>query len=159
MRVCRSACLVAAATIFAVLPSLHAADGFEGWWRLDEKASSGVPPMMRGHDTVVHLTQAGDRFTIEFVFDGQSMNTSDFVLDGQTHPGQLGATNEARWTRRPQVIAIDIHRPAGGAMPGGTEHLVWELEVNGQTIRRTSTRPDSTAAPQVYVYRRTANPR
>lgn len=148
--------LLAAAAVFVVAPSLLAADGFDGWWRLDEKASTGVPPMMRGRDTVVHLTQSGDKFTIEFVFDGQSMNTSDFVLDGKTHPGQLGATNEARWTRRPHVIEIDIHRPAGGPMPGGTEHLVWELEASGQTIRRTSTRPDTASAPQVYVYRRLA---
>jgi hypothetical protein len=152
-------CLLAATVVFGVAPPTHAADGFDGWWRLDEKASTGVPPMMRGRETVVHLTQSGDRFTIEFVFDGQSMNTSDFVLDGHTHPGQLGATNEARWSRRPAVVEIDIHRPAGGPMPGGTEHLVWELEANGQTIRRTSTRPDATSAPQVYVYRRMANPR
>src|SRR5690348_1530834 len=86
---------------------------FNGWWRLDEQASSGVPPMMKGHDTVVHLTQTGDRFTIEFLFDGQSMNTSDFVLDGQSHPGQLGATQDAQWTARFQTIAIDIQRPEG----------------------------------------------
>jgi hypothetical protein len=148
-------CLLTAAIVFIVAPLTHAADSFDGWWRLDEKASTGVPPMMRGHETVVHLTQSGDRFTIEFVFDGQSMNTSDFVLDGQKHTGQLGATNEARWTRRPRVIEIDIHRPAGGQMPAGTEHLVWELQPDGQTIRRTSTRPDSSSPPQIYVYRRT----
>jgi hypothetical protein len=148
-------CLVVAAVAFVVAPPLHAADSFDGWWRLDEKASTGVPPMMRGHETVVHLTQSGDRFTIEFVFDGQQMNTSDFVLDGQSHPGQMGATNAARWARRPRVIEIDIHRPAGGPMAGGAEHLVWELEPDGQTIQRTSTRPDASSPPQVYVYRRT----
>ena len=75
-----------------------AADSFNGWWRLDEKASTGVPPMMRGHETAVHLTQSNNQFTIAFVFDGQAMNTSEFVLDGQTHSGQLGATQQARWT-------------------------------------------------------------
>jgi hypothetical protein len=129
------------------------ADSFDGWWRLDEKASTGVPPMMRDHDTVVHLTQTANRFTIEFVFDGQSMNTSDFVLDGQTHTGQLGATQDARWTRPSHVIEINIHRPASAAMPAGDEHLVWELEPGGQTIRRTSTRADATT-PQIYIYRR-----
>jgi len=134
------------------------ADAFDGWWRLDENASTGVPPMMRGHDTVVRLAQAGDRFTIEFVFDGQTMNTSEFVLDGQPHPGQLGATQDARWTRRPSVIEINVHRPAGSQMPGGTEHLVWELQPDGQTIRRTSTRVDASVPPQVYVYRRMQSP-
>jgi len=149
--------LLAAAMAVAYVCPLGAADSFDGWWRLDENASTGVPPMMRGHETVVHLTQFSNRFTIEFVFDGQSMNTSDFVLDGQTHPGQLGATQEARWTRQSRAIAIDIHRPAGGAMPGGTEHLIWELESGGQTIRRISTRGDASAA-QVYVYRRMQSP-
>ena len=133
---------------------VDAADAFDGSWRLDEKSSTGVPPMMRGHDTVVHLTQTANRFTIEFVFDGQSMNTSDFVLDGQKHDGQLGATQDARWVRQPDVIEINIHRPAGGPMPGGDEHLIWELEPGGQTIRRTSTRAGSSAPAQIYVYRR-----
>jgi hypothetical protein len=149
---------VAAALVVVFLCRVGAADSFDGWWRLDERASTGVPPMMHGHDTVVHLTQAGNRFTIEFVFDGQSMNASDFVLDGQTHPGQLGATQEARWAQRPRVIEIDIHRPAGATMPGGDEHLIWELESGGQAIKRTSTRADSKAPPQIYVYRRMANP-
>jgi hypothetical protein len=86
------------------------------------------------------------------------MNTSDFVLDGQTHAGQLGATQEARWARRFRSIELNIHRPAGGPMPGGNEHLIWELETGGQTIRRTSTNPDAQLPPQVYVYRRMQNP-
>ncbi|HVC19533.1 MAG TPA: hypothetical protein VNE16_05600 [Vicinamibacterales bacterium] len=131
---------------------------FNGWWHLDESASTGVPPMMRGHDTVIHLTQSGDRFVIEFLFDGRTMNTSDFVLDGQMHSGQLGATQEARWVHRPDTLEIDIHRPAGGPMPGGNEHLVWALQPGGQEIRRTSTHPDSSAPPQVYVYRRIGKP-
>lgn len=131
---------------------------FNGWWRLDEKASTGVPPMMKGHDTVVHLTQSGNRFTIDFLFDGQSLNTSDFVLDGQPHAGQLGATQKASWTSQPSTIAIDISRPEGGPMPAGNEHLVWELQTGGQEIRRTSTHPGTPAAPQVYVYRRIPPP-
>src|SRR5262245_31638541 len=103
MRALTTPCLPAA-IVLALAYRAGAADSFDGWWRLDEKASTGVPPMMRGHDTVVHLTQSATRFTIEFVFDGQAMNTSDFVLDGETHPGQLGATQEARWARRFQVI-------------------------------------------------------
>jgi hypothetical protein len=114
--------------------------------------------MMRGHETVVHLTQSATRFTIEFRFDGQAMNTSDFVLDGQTHPGQLGATQQARWTRRFSAIEIDIHRPASGPMPGGDEHLIWELDPGGQTIRRTSTRANADSPPQIYVYRRIQRP-
>ena len=149
--------LVLAFTVTCVY-RVDAADSFDGWWRLDEKASTNVPAMMRGRDTVVHLTQSDNRFTIEFVFDGQSMNTSDFVLDGQKHDGQLGATQDARWTRRPHVIEINIHRPAGGPMPGGDEHLIWELEPGGQNIRRTSTRGDASAPPQVYVYRRIQKP-
>src|SRR5262249_15255315 len=93
------------------------ADSFNGWWRLDEKASTGVPPMMRGHDTAVHLTQSDKQFTIAFVFDGQAMNTSEFVLDGQSHGGQLGATQQARWANGFRTIEITIHRPAGGPMP------------------------------------------
>jgi hypothetical protein len=147
-------CLLGAAVAVALVCPAAAADSFDGRWRLDEKASTGVPATMHGHDTVVHLTQSGNRFTIEFVFDGQTMNTSDFVLDGQTHPGQMGATQEARWVRRPRVIEIDIHRPAGGPMPGGDEHLVWDLQPGGQTIRRTSTRSDAKSSSQVYVYRR-----
>lgn len=131
---------------------------FNGWWHLDETASTGVPPMMKGHQTVVHLTQNGDRFTIEFLFDGQSMNTSDFVLDGQTHPGQLGATQEAKWTDRPRTLAIDIHRPEGGPMPAGNEHLVWTLQADGQEIQRTSSHPGTSAAPQVYIYKRIPPP-
>lgn len=151
--------LIAAVIACALASRAGAADSFDGWWHLDEKASTGVPPMMAGHDTVVHLTQSTNRFTIELVFDGQTMNTSEFVLDGQTHAGQLGATQQAHWARRPQTIEIDIHRPSGGPMPGGNEHLIWELEPGGQTIRRTSTRPDG-KTPQVYVYRRVAkNPR
>src|SRR6476646_4798230 len=125
MRTLMKASLVVAVLAVVWTCRAEAADSFDGWWRLDEKASTGVPSMMRGHDTVVHLTQSDNRFTIEFVFDGQSMNTSDFVLDGQTHSGQLGATQKARWAQRPRVIEIDIHRPAGGAMPGGSEHLIW----------------------------------
>lgn len=136
-----------------------AADSFNGWWRLDEKASTGVPPMMRGHETAVHLTQTNNQFTIAFVFDGQAMNTSEFVLDGQTHAGQLGATQQARWANGSRrTIEITIHRPAGGPMPGGTEHLLWELEPGGQTIRRTSTNPETKAPPQIYVYRRMQKP-
>jgi hypothetical protein len=150
--------LAAAAIAVAVVCPAHAADSFDGWWRLDENASSGVPPTMRGHDTVVHLTQTANRFTIEFVFDGQAMNTSEFVLDGETRPGQMGATQEARWTRQPRTIEIDIHRPSGGQLPGGDEHLVWELDAGGQSIRRTSTRPGAQSAPQVYVYRRIQKP-
>lgn len=131
---------------------------FNGWWQLDEGASTGVPPMMKGHQTVVHLTQADKRFTIDFLFDGQSVNTSDFVLDGQMHQGQLGATQDAQWVDRPRTIAIDIHRPAGGPMPAGNEHLVWALQGNGQEIRRTSTHPDTTAPAQVYLYRRIPPP-
>jgi len=153
MRALTRVFVLPAAIAVAFACRTDAADSFDGWWRLDEKASTGVPPTMRGHDTVVHLTQSGDKFTIEFLFDGQAMNTSDFVLDGQTHPGQLGATQEARWARKPQVIEITIHRPAGGPMPGGSEHLSWELEPGGQSIRRTSTRADANA-PQIYVYRR-----
>jgi hypothetical protein len=81
-----------------------AADSFNGGWRLDEKASTGVPPMMRGHETAVHLTQSNNQ------------------------------------------------------LPGGTEHLLWELEPGGQTIRRTSTNPETKAPPQVYVYRRMQSP-
>jgi hypothetical protein len=158
MRVLMRWVLAAAVVPLACAGPANGADSFDGRWRLDEKASTGVPAMMRGRDTVVRLTQSGERFTIEFLFDGQTMNTSDFVLDGQPHAGQLGATQTARWARRPQVIEIDIARPAGGPMPGGPEHLVWALEPGGQTIRRTSTRPDSTAPPQVYVYRRIATP-
>jgi hypothetical protein len=154
----RRLCLVAATIALVVASDARAAEPFDGWWRLDERASTGVPPMMRGHDTVVHLTQSGDRFTIEFMFDGQAMNTSEFVLDGQTHPGQLGATQEARWVTRPRVIEIAIHRPAGGAMGGGDERLVWQLDADGQTITRTSTRPGATAAPQTYIYRRMQKP-
>ena len=150
--------LPAAAIAVAFVCRLGAADAFDGWWRLDEKASTGVPPMMTGHDTVVHLTQSGNRFTIEFVFDGQSMNTSEFVLDGQTHAGQLGATQAARWTREPRTIEIDIHRLANGPMPAGDEHLIWDLEPGGQTIRRTSTRPNAASPPQIYMYRRIQKP-
>ena len=135
-----------------------AADSFNGWWRLDEKASTGVPPMMRGHETAVHLTQSNNQFTIAFVFDGQAMNTSEFVLDGQTHGGQLGATQQARWANGSRTIEITIHRPGDGPMPGGTEHLLWELEPGGQTIRRTSTNPETKAPPQIYVYRRMQSP-
>jgi hypothetical protein len=135
-----------------------AADSFNGRWRLDEKASTGVPPMMRGHETAVHLTQSSNQFTIAFVFDGQAMNTSEFVLDGQTHSGQRGATQQARWTNGFRTIEITIHRPVDGPMPGGTEHLLWELEPGGQTIRRTSTNPETKAPPQVYVYRRMQSP-
>ena len=135
-----------------------AGDSFNGWWRLDEKASTGVPPMMRGHETVVHLTQSNNQFTVAFVFDGQAMNTSPFVLDGQTHAGQLGATQQARWTNGLRTIEITIHRPVDGPMPGGTERLLWELEPGGQTIRRTSTNPETKAPPQIYVYRRMQNP-
>src|SRR5215475_6315887 len=135
-----------------------AQDSFNGWWRLDEKASTGLPAMMRGHETTVHLTQSSTRFTIDFVFDGQAMNTSEFVLDGQSHAGQLGASQEAHWANRPRSIEITIHRPPGGPMPGGTEHLLWELESGGQTIRRTSTNPDTKAPPQIYVYRRIQSP-
>jgi hypothetical protein len=150
--------LLPAAIAVALVCQVGAADSFDGWWRLDEKASTGVPAMMRGHDTVVHLTQSADRFTIEFVFDGQSMNTSDFVLDGQTHAGQLGATQDARWINRSRTIEINIHRPPDGPMPGGSEHLIWDLEPGGQTIRRTSTRPNAASPPQVYVYRRIQKP-
>ncbi len=138
----------------------QAAESFNGWWRLDESASTGVPAMMRGHDTLVHLTQKGDRFTIEFQFDGQTLNTSDFVLDGQMHDGQMGATQDARWVDEPREIEINIHRPAGGPMPGGNEHLIWQLQKGGQEIRRTSTHPDAAtqAPPQVYVYRRMKTP-
>ena len=135
-----------------------AADSFNGWWRLDEKASTGVPPMMRGHETAVHLTQSNKQFTIAFVFDGQLMNTSEFILDGQTHAGQLGATQQARWADRPRKIEITIHRPVDGPMPGGAEHLLWELEPGGQSIRRTSTNPETKGPPQVYVYRRMQSP-
>jgi hypothetical protein len=113
---------------------------------------------MRGHETTVHLTQSSTRFTIAFVFDGQAMNTSEFVLDGQSHAGQLGASQEAHWANRFRAIEITIHRPAGGPMPGGTEHLLWELESGGQTIRRTSTNPETKAPPQIYVYRRVQSP-
>lgn len=149
---------VAAAVAIAVACQAGAQESFNGSWRLDEKASTGVPAMMRGHESTVHLTQSGDRFTIAFVFDGQAMNTSEFVLDGQSHPGQLGASQEARWANRPRAIEITIHRPMGGPMPGGTEHLLWELEAGGQTIRRTSTNPDTKAPPQIYVYRRMQSP-
>src|SRR5215475_2488738 len=91
-----------------------AQDSFNGWWRLDEKASTGVPAMMRGHETAVHLTQSNNQFTIAFVFDGEVMNTSEFVLDGQTHVGQLGATQNARCSNGCRTIEITIHRPAGG---------------------------------------------
>jgi len=148
----------AAAIAVAFVCQAGAADSFDGWWRLDEQASTGVPAMMRGHDTVVHLTQAGNQFTIEFVFDGQAMNTSDFILDGKTHAGQLGATQEARWATPGRVIEIDIHRPAGGTMAAGDEHLVWDLQPGGQLIRRTSTRAGATSAPQIYVYRRMPGP-
>ncbi|MDE3155610.1 MAG: hypothetical protein KGN76_10940 [Acidobacteriota bacterium] len=136
----------------------QATASFNGWWKLDEAASTGVPPMMRGHETVVHLTQAGNRFTIEFLFDGQVLNTSDFILDGQMHPGQMGATQEARWLDQPRSLEINIHRPAGGPMPGGNEHLIWALQSGGQEIRRTSTHPDEKTPPQVYVYRRIPTP-
>ena len=145
---------LAAAAAIAFVGQIGAAESLDGWWRLDEKASTGVPPMMRGHETTVHLTQSGNQFTIAFVFDGQVMNTSEFVLDGQTHGGQLGASQEARWVTRFRAIEITIHRPAGGPMPGGTERLLWELEPGGQTIRRTSTNPETKAPPQIYVYRR-----
>jgi hypothetical protein len=158
MRKLVTACLAAAMLFGTCACRAGAADSFNGWWRLDESASTGVPPMMHGHDTVVHLIQSGDRFTIEFLFDGQAMNTSDFVLDGQMHAGQLGATQEARWVDQPHTIAINIHRPDGGPMPGGNEHLIWELESGGQEIRRTSTHPDAKTAPQVYVYRRIQPP-
>jgi hypothetical protein len=148
----------AGVTLAAQAPSRQGVADFNGWWRLDEKASTGVPPMMRGHETAVHLTQSNNRFTIAFVFDGQAMNTSEFVLDGQTHGGQLGATQQARSTNGSRTIEITIHRPVDGPMPGGTEHLVWELEPGGQTIRRTSTNPDTKAPPQIYVYRRIQNP-
>ena len=85
MRALTRVFVLSAAIAVAFDSRTEAADSFDGWWRLDEKASTGVPPMMRGHDTVVHLTQTGDTFTIEFVFDGQAMNTSEFVLDGQRH--------------------------------------------------------------------------
>ena len=74
--------------------------------------------MMRGHETAVHLTQSNNQFTIAFVFDGQAMNTSEFVLDGQTHSGPLGATQQARWTNGFRSIEITIHRPVDGPMPG-----------------------------------------
>jgi hypothetical protein len=146
------------AIVIGFVGQVRAEDSFNGWWRLDEKASTGVPAMMRGHQTTVHLTQSGDRFTIAFVFDGQAMNTSEFVLDGRSHEGQLGATQVARWANRPRVIDITIHRPPGGPMGAGTEHLVWELEPGGQSIRRTSTNPETKAPPQIYVYRRMENP-
>src|SRR5262249_20939706 len=149
MRVLTTSWLLAAAMAFALVCGAGAADSFDGWWRLDEKASTGVPSMMQGHDTVVHLTQSGNRFTIEFVFDGQPMNPSEFVLDGRAHPGQIGATQDARWTRQPRVIEINIHRPANGPMSGGDEHLVWELDAGGQSIRRTSTRPDGKSPAQI----------
>jgi len=158
MRKLATVCLAAAILVGASACRSHAAESFNGWWRLDESASTGVPPMMKGHDTVVHLTQSGNRFTIEFLFDGQSLNTSDFILDGQMHAGQLGATQEARWIDEPLEIEINIHRPAGGPMPGGNEHLIWQLEKGGQAIRRTSTHPDAKTPPQVYVYRRIAAP-
>jgi hypothetical protein len=148
-----------AAVILALACAPQAADSFNGWWRLDMTASTGVPAMMRGHETVVHLTQSGERFTIDFVFDGQAMNSSEFVLDGRTHTGQLGATQEARWLRSPVAIQIDIHRPEGGPMPGGSEHLIWELQSGGNAIKRTSTNPaDANAPPQIYVYRRLPGP-
>ncbi len=150
--------LVAAAVVLSMAGQAAAADSFNGWWRLDEAASTGVPAMMHGHQTVVHLMESGDRFTIEFLFDGQAMNSSEFVLDGRTHPGQLGATQEARWVRRPGEIQIDIHRPQGGPMPGGNEHLIWQLQPGAREIRRTSTDPDSKAPAQVYVYRRIPAP-
>lgn len=158
MRSPMRASLATAAIALAVVCHAAAADSFGGWWRLDEKASSGVPVMMRGHETVVHLTQSGNRFTIEFVFDGQAMNASEFILDGQPYAGQLGATQEARWARKPGAIEITIHRPAGGPMPGDDEHLRWQLQPGGQTIRRTSTNPDANTPPQVYVYRRIQPP-
>jgi hypothetical protein len=65
---------------------------------------------------------------------------------------------KARWTRRPHAIEIHIRRPAGGPMPGGHEHLVWELQQGGQTIRRTSSRPEVNAPRQMYVYRRLPHP-
>jgi hypothetical protein len=149
---------LATAIVIGCVCQVSAEDSFNGWWRLDEKASTGVPAMMRGHETTVHLTQSSTRFTIDFVFDGQAMNASEFVLDGQSHSGQLGATQEAHWANRFRAIEITIHRPAGGPMPGGTEHLLWELEPGGQSIRRTSTNPDAKAPPQIYVYRRIPNP-
>jgi hypothetical protein len=150
--------IVAAAVVLLMAVPATAADSFNGWWRLDEPASTGVPTMMHGHETVVHLTQAGDRFTIDFLFDGQAMNSSEFILDGKTHPGQLGATQEARWVHQPSEIQIDIHRPQGEPMPGGNEHLIWQLQPDGREIRRTSTDPDSKSPPQIYVYRRLPGP-
>ena len=65
MRALTRVFVLSAAIAVAFDSRTEAADSFDGWWRLDEKASTGVPPTMRGHDTVVHLTQSGDKFTIE----------------------------------------------------------------------------------------------
>lgn len=139
----------------------HAANNttaFNGTFELDTHASRNVPEMMRGHSSVIHLTETAKTFTIAFIFDGDPLNISKFDLDAKTHPLNVGGPamgSERAWRSRDgRTIHLRIHRPGGAGHPGTTENLAFALGPGGNTIRRTRTVVGGSEPEQVYIYRR-----
>lgn len=146
--------------LMAVAPARPVAAGrfpFNGDWQLDLRASQGVPPMMQGHQTRIHLQEDARRFVVTFRFDGRVMNVSTFLLDGRPHElPMFGERAESVATRLDQgrVIHLRIRRKSSGGQ-SSIENITFTLSPDGQTIRRVSELTGGVArSPQIYLYRR-----
>jgi hypothetical protein len=114
---------------------------FSGVWTLDEKASSGFAPAMKG--AVLSVKQTGDRILIEPVGKRRERILAEVIVaDGRPYEKAMGTeekgTVTVAWAKDRKSLWIEVVAGPKENPRASVQRSVWKLSENGKVWLRQS---------------------
>jgi hypothetical protein len=119
---------------------------FTGVWVLDEKASQGVAPQMKG--AVLSVRQDGNRIWIEPLEPPGTMLAEEIIVDGKKYEKGVGAgskgTLEADWGKDGTSLWLQAIVSTDANPVAASQRMIWRLAEGGKvwTRQTRSIQPD-----------------
>ncbi len=119
---------------------------FTGVWAIDEKASQGVAPQMKG--AVLSVRQDGNRIWIEPLEPAGTMLAEQIVVDGKKYEKGVGGgskgTLEADWGKDGTSLWLQAIVSTDTNPVAASQRMIWRLAEGGKvwTRQTRSIQPD-----------------